>query len=139
MVTKRCRLPRHASGRHAVLPDGTRRSVVLNPLGVPSHMEYRSDFGNSPANIRELGKQIKEMDPGLKELRAAGYDFDKLWHAETGCRRDSYCHTGLRRRSAEDVFNIEIAGLPSDGKSSSMTAVRANRWIAASTVGYTCH
>ena len=61
------------------LPDGTPVNIVLNPLGVPSHMNIgqvlETHLGMA---VRELGMQIKAGDPTVESrLRAIGYDFDK--------------------------------------------------------------
>ena len=101
------------------LPDGTPVQIVLNPLGVPSRMNIGQILETHLGwAVHELGKQIKEMDPGLEERLRAAPVFDGA--------------------QAEDVFNaLEIAGLPSDGKSVLYDGRTGEPMDRRVTVGYT--
>ena len=117
------------------LPDGTPVQIVLNPLGVPSRMNIGQILETHLGwAVHELGKQIKEMDPGLEErLRAAGYDFDKYGMPKpdvAGFTLLPRSLTALRLKMYLMPLKSQVS--PVTASPSSTTAVRANRWIAAS-------
>ena len=122
------------------LPDGTPVQIVLNPLGVPSRMNIGQILETHLGwAVHELGKQIKEMDPGLEErLRAAGYDFDKYGMPKPDVAGIHIATPVFDGAQAEDVFNaLEIAGLPSDGKSVLYDGRTGEPMDRRVTVGYT--
>ena len=122
------------------LPDGTPVQIVLNPLGVPSRMNIGQILETHLGwAVHELGKQIKEMDPGLEErLRAAGYDFDKYGMPKPYVAGIHIATPVFDGAQAEDVFNaLEIAGLPSDGKSVLYDGRTGEPMDRRVTVGYT--
>ena len=122
------------------LPDGTPVQIVLNPLGVPSRMNIGQILETHLGwAVHELGKQIKEMDPGLEEkLRAAGYDFDKYGMPKPDVAGVHIATPVFDGAQAEDVFEaLKIAGLPEDGKSVLYDGRTGEPMDRRVTVGYT--
>ena len=122
------------------LPDGTPVQIVLNPLGVPSRMNIGQILETHLGwAVHELGKQIKEMDPGLEEkLRAAGYDFDKYGMPKPDVAGIHIATPVFDGAQAEDVFEaLKIAGLPEDGKSVLYDGRTGEPMDRRVTVGYT--
>ena len=101
------------------LPDGTPVDIVLNPLGVPSRMNIGQILEvHLGMAVREIGRLIKQDDPGVKErLVAEGYDIEKNGMLKPDVAGVHIATPVFDGATEDDVQRtIRIAGLPADGK-----------------------